>query len=67
MLATASYTSKVVGVIFEQMSNNIHFWLWAALAPKLSHSGKILIDLVFLVRLEEAGLQDLNCFDLLNL
>ena len=57
---------KIVGVIFVCTSSNLCLWLWEALAPKLGCSGKVLIDLVFFVCAEEAGLEDLDCLDLLN-
>ena len=57
---------KIVRVVFKWTSHNICLWLGEALAPKLSCSCKILIDLVFFVCSEEAGLQDLDCLELLN-
>ena len=57
---------KIIRVILVCTSRYFLLWFWEALAPKLSRSGKILIDLVFLVGSEEAGLQDLDGFDLLD-
>jgi len=57
---------KIIGVIFVCMSHNLWLWLWEALTPKLGCSDKILINVVFLIGSEEAGLQDLDCLDLLN-